>query len=689
MTDILPSYVRDAWWTPGDDAAAAATEVRDASTGEVVTRVSTEGLDLGAALEHARAVGQRSLGELTFHQRAVLLKQMALALTERKAELYELSARTGATERDSWVDIDGGIGVLFTYSSKGRRELPNAKVLVDGPVEPLSKDGSFIGRHVYTRLPGVAVQINAFNFPVWGSLEKLAPAFLAGVPTLVKPATPTGYLTEAYVRILVESGLLPAGSLQLVSGSVPDLFEHLRLGDLVAFTGSSSTAERLRAHDSVQTGGVRFSSETDSINASVLGTDAAEGTPEFDAYVKQLVVEMTSKAGQKCTAIRRAIVPAASVDAVIDAVRARLAERVVVGDPRTEGVTMGPLASTGQRDEVLRQVRALQDAGGELVIGSTDAPDGVDPKGAFVSPMLLRFADATASAVHQVEAFGPVASVIAYDSIDHAVDLVTRGGGSLVTSVATHDPDVAIALATGIASMNGRLLFLDRDDARSSTGHGSPVPHLVHGGPGRAGGGEELGGMRAVKHHMQRTAVQGSPAMLTALTGVWHSGAESRPYATSGEPHPFRKSLAQLRIGDQVVSPPRTVTLEDIETFANFTGDTFYAHMDEEAAAANPFFPGRVAHGYLLVSWAAGLFVDAAPGPVLANYGLENLRFITPVSPGDSIRVELTAKEISPRETDEYGEVRWDAVLKNQDDEIVATYDVLTLVSKELAPQPA
>ncbi|MEI5584099.1 MULTISPECIES: phenylacetic acid degradation bifunctional protein PaaZ [unclassified Agromyces] len=688
MTEILPSYVRDGWWTPGDDAAASAAEVRDASTGEVVARVSTEGLDLGAVLEHARTVGQKSLGELTFHQRAVLLKQMALALTERKAELYEISARTGATQRDSWVDIDGGIGVLFTYSSKGRRELPNAKVLVDGPVEPLSKDGSFIGRHVYTRLPGVAVQINAFNFPVWGSLEKFAPAFLAGVPTVVKPATPTGYLTEAYVRILVESGLLPAGSLQLVSGSVPDLFEHLRLGDLVAFTGSAPTAERLRAHDSVQTGGVRFSSETDSINASVLGPDATPETPEFDAYVKQLVVEMTSKAGQKCTAIRRAIVPAASVDAVVDAVRSRLAERVVVGDPRTEGVTMGPLASTGQRDEVLRQVRRLQDAGGELVIGSLGAPEGVGAEGAFVEPMLLKFADATAPAVHEIEAFGPVASVIAYDSLDDAIELVGRGGGSLVTSVATHDPEVAVALATGIASMNGRLLFLDRDDARSSTGHGSPVPHLVHGGPGRAGGGEELGGMRAVEHHMQRTAVQGSPAMLTALTGVWHSGAEARPYEASGERHPFRKSLAELRIGDQVASAPRTVTIEDIETFANFTGDTFYAHMDEEAAAANPFFPGRVAHGYLLVSWAAGLFVDAAPGPVLANYGLENLRFITPVSPGDSIRVELTAKEISPRETDEYGEVRWDAVLKNQDDEIVATYDVLTLVAKEPTPVP-
>jgi oxepin-CoA hydrolase/3-oxo-5,6-dehydrosuberyl-CoA semialdehyde dehydrogenase len=690
MTELLPSYVQGAWWTPDASAAPSAAEVRDASTGELVARVSTEGLDLAGALEYARTAGQASLGELTFHQRAVLLKQMALALTERKAELYELSARTGATKQDSWVDVDGGIGVLFTYSSKGRRELPNAKVYVDGQVEQLSKDGSFLGRHIYTRLPGVAVQINAFNFPVWGSLEKFAPAFLAGVPTVVKPATPTGYVTEAYVRILVESGLLPEGSLQLVSGSVPTLFDHLRLGDLVAFTGSASTAEHLRRHEAVQTGGVRFTVETDSINASVLGTDATEGTPEFDAYVKQLVAEMTSKAGQKCTAIRRAIVPEASVDSVIDAVRARIAERVVLGDPRAEGVTMGPLASLTQRDEVLRQVRKLEDAGGELVVGSTEAPrvvhadgaTGAASDGAFVAPMLLRFTDATSAALHEVEAFGPVASVVGYASLAEAAALVARGGGSLVTSVATHDPEVAVALASGISAYNGRVLFLDRDDARTSTGHGSPLPNLVHGGPGRAGGGEELGGIRAVLHHMQRTAVQGSPEMLTALTGMWHQGAASQP----GGVHPFRKSLAELRIGDQVVSEPRTVSLEDIETFAEFTGDKFYAHMDEEAASANPFFPGRVAHGYLLVSWAAGLFVDAAPGPVLANSGLENLRFVTPVSPGDSIRVELTAKQITPRETDEYGEVRWDAVLRNQRDELVATYDVLTLVAKELAP---
>lgn len=690
LTGFVPSYVNGGWWTPDDaDASGAGTaaEVRDAATGELVARVSTAGLDLGAALDYARTVGQASLGALTFHQRAVVLKQFAQALTVRKDELYALSSMAGATKTDSWIDIDGGIGVLFTYSSKGRRELPNGQVYLDGPVETLSADGSFIARHIYTRLPGVAVQINAFNFPVWGALEKFAPAFLAGVPTLVKPATPTGFVAEAMVRILDETGLLPAGSLQLVSGGVPDLFEHLRLGDIVAFTGSASTAEKLRAHDAVQTGGVRFTSETDSINASVLGADAVAGTPEFDAYVKQLVTELTAKSGQKCTAIRRAIVPDALVGDVVDAVRDRIRQRVVVGDPRTDGVTMGPLASLAQRDEVLRQVGRLMDAGGELVIGDLSAPEvvradgstGVEADGAYIAPLVLRFDDPDVEAVHTVEAFGPVTSILGYDSTQDAVRLVARGGGSLVTSVATHDPAIARELVTGIAASNGRVLLLDRDDARTSTGHGSPMPHLVHGGPGRAGGGEELGGIRAVLHHMQRTAVQGTPDLLTAVTGVWHQGAR----ASADGVHPFRKSLATLAIGDQVRSAARRVTLDDIETFATFTGDTFYAHMDEEAAAANPFFPGRVAHGYLLVSWAAGLFVDPAPGPVLANSGLENLRFLTPVVPGDSIRVTLTAKQITPRETDDYGEVRWDAVISNQHDETVATYDVLTLVAKE------
>jgi len=685
MTGILESYVAGQWWAPKDDAGAAI--VRDASTGEVVTAVSAAGLDLAGALEYARTVGQASLGALTFHQRALLLKEFAQLLTARKDELYALSARTGATRGDSMVDIDGGIGVLFTYASKGRRELPNTQVYVDGAVESLSKDGTFLARHIYSRLPGVAVQINAFNFPVWGSLEKFAPAFLAGVPSLVKPATPTGYLAEAFVRILVESGRLPAGSLQLVSGSVPDLFEHLRLGDLVAFTGSASTAERLRESESVRTGGVRFTNETDSINASVLGEAAVEGTPEFDAFVRGVVTEMTVKAGQKCTSIRRVIVPRASADAVTSAIASRIAERVVVGDPRAEGVTMGPLASVEQRAEVHRQLERLIAAGGRVVVGSIEAPtvvraDGsvsVDDAGAFVSPVLLRFDDASAAAVHEVEVFGPVASMLVYDALDEAIALVGKGGGSLVTSIATHDPAEAIALMTGIAPYNGRVLVLDRDDARTSTGHGSPVPHLVHGGPGRAGGGEELGGIRAVLHHMQRTAIQGSPEMLTAITGIWHAGAVSNHEGR----HPFRKSLDELRLGDSVVSGSREVTLADIEQFAAFTGDTFYVHMDEEAAAANPFFPGRVAHGYLLVSWAAGLFVDPEPGPVLANYGLENLRFVTPVSPGDSIRVVLTAKQITPRETEQYGEVRWDAVLINQKDEVVASYDVLTLVAKD------
>ena len=672
MTRMLQSYVQDAWWSPADDVEGVL--VVDASTGEAVARVSSEGLDLAAAMDYARTVGQQSLSALTFHQRAILLKQLALALTERKEELYELSYKSGATKADSWVDIDGGIGVLFTYSGKGRRELPNSQVQLDGPLEVLAKDGSFLGRHIRTTLPGVAVQINAFNFPVWGSLEKFAPAFLAGMPSIIKPATPGSYIAEQMVRIMVESGLLPAGSVQLVSGSIREVFDFAKLGDVVSFTGSASTAESLRRHPAVQTGGVLFNAETDSINASVLGPDAVSGTPEFDAYVRQLVTEMTTKAGQKCTAIRRAIVPAAVADDVVAAVQARVAEKIVVGDPRTEGVTMGALASAEQREEVLRQVERLVADGGEIVMG---AGQDASAEGAFLEPMLLRFADAQADRVHDTEAFGPVSSVIGYDSAAQAAELVIRGGGSLVTSVASADAGFVADLTKRVASANGRILVLNRENSRTSTGHGSPLPMLVHGGPGRAGGGEELGGVRSVFHYMQRTAVQGTPEMLTAITGVWHTGAPTR-----SDRHPFKKSLQELRIGDQVTSEEREVTLDDIEHFANFTGDTFYAHMNEEAAAANPFFPGRVAHGYLLLSFAAGLFVWPGVGPVLANYGLENLRFMTPVSPGDKVHVTLTAKEIIPRETDEYGEVHWDAVLKNQKDEIVATYDVLTLVSK-------
>lgn len=697
--EIVPSYIQDAWWTPADGTEG--TPARDASTGEVLARVSVEGLDLGAAVAHARGVGQRELGKLTIHERALKLRELAAYVNDRRKELYEVSARTGATKIDSMVDIDGGIGVLFTFSSKGRRELPNSNVIVDGPAEVLSKDGSFVGEHIYTRIPGVAVQINAFNFPVWGMLEKFAPAFIAGVPTIVKPATPSGYLAEAAVRAIVESGILPEGSLQLISGSARTLLDDLDYRDMVSFTGSASTANLLKNHPNVVRGGVRFTSETDSLNAAILGPDAVPGTPEFDAFIKSVVTEVTVKAGQKCTSIRRVIVPNELRAAVIEAIGARITERVVLGDPRAEGVTMGALASLEQLADVRSAVQSMIAAGGELAFGTLDAPavtrvDGtvatVDD-GAFMSPVLLSWEDAEAPEVHGLEAFGPVTSVIGYESHDgdvsEAIRLAALGAGSLVATVCTNDPQTARALVTGIAAHHGRVLMLNREDARTSTGHGSPVPHLVHGGPGRAGGGEELGGIRSVKHHMQRTAIQGSPNMLTAVTGVWHTGAQR---IIAGDPefgavadavHPFRKSLAELAIGDAFASGLRKVTLADITAFANSTGDTFYAHTDAVAAEKNPFFPGIVAHGYLLVSWAAGLFVEPLPGPVLANYGLESLRFITPVPAGDSIRVTLTAKKITPRVTDEYGEVCWDAILHNQDGEIVATYDVLTLVEKE------
>lgn len=678
---LIPSFIKGNWWTPSNPQKLS--EIQDTSTEEVIFTASTEGIDTAGAIEYARTVGQKNLGELTIHERALKLKELAIYLNEHKQELYDISFASGSTQRDHYIDIDGGIGTLFTFSSKGRRELPNSNVIIDGATEPLSKDGSFTGEHIYTRLPGVAVEINAFNFPVWGMLEKFAPAFIAGMPSIVKPATATGYVTEACVRLMLEAGVLPEGSIQLISGSARDLLDYLDYRDHVAFTGSASTAQTLRAHPNVQTKGVRFTAETDSLNAAILGPDAEVGTPEFNAFIKSVFVEITAKAGQKCTAIRRVIVPAGRRDDVIKALAETISSKVKIGDPRTKGSTTGALASLEQKGEVSSSVEKLTAAGGTIAFQS-EAPS----EGAFYPVTILTFDDPRNEAIHSVEAFGPVTSVIEYSDFEEAIELANLGEGSLVATVCTNDREIAQQAVLGIAAHHGRVLVLNREDAKTSTGHGSPVPHLVHGGPGRAGGGEELGGVRAVKHYMQRTAIQGSPNMLTAITGVWHQGADAqtvtRESVDSGQGiHPFRKSLAELKIGDQFVSPLRKVTLEDITAFADSTGDQFYAHTDEEAAAANPFFPRRVAHGYLLVSWAAGLFVDAAPGPVLANYGLENLRFITPVTYDDSIRVTLTAKKITPRVTDEYGEVAWDAVLHNQNDEIVATYDVLTLVEKE------
>ncbi|WP_135452850.1 phenylacetic acid degradation bifunctional protein PaaZ [Mycobacterium sp. DL99] len=674
MSALLESYVAGQWFRAQDEGEPVA----DAVTGEEVARVSSRGLDYTALVNHARSVGAPAIQALTFHERAGLLKALAKHLGGFKDEFYALSARTGATRRDSMVDIDGGIGTAFSYASKGTRELPNDTIVLDGRFEPLGKQGTFLGQHIYTSRPGVAVQINAFNFPVWGMLEKLAPAFLAGLPSIVKPASQTAYLTEAVVRRIVESGILPEGSIQLVCGSAGTLLDELTEQDCVAFTGSAHTAAILRNHPSVLHGGVQLGVEADSLNSSILGPDVTTTDPEFDLFVKGVVTEMTVKAGQKCTAIRRVLVPEAIADEVVDAISAKLA-KVTVGNPADDTVRMGALASLAQRDEVRKAVEALGNSA-DIVFGDPNRVDvvGADAeKGAFLSPVLLR-ARPGAVEPHDIEPFGPVATVLSYGSIAEAVELAARGRGSLVASLVSHDPQVVRNVALGVAPWHGRLLVLDRDDAGESTGHGSPLPVLVHGGPGRAGGGEELGGIRAVLHHMQRTAIQGSPDMLTAITGQWFTGSQRR----GGEVHPFRKSLAELQIGDSIESDSRQVTLADIDHFAEFTGDTFYAHTDPEAAAANALFGGIVAHGYLVVSLAAGLFVEPNPGPVLANFGVDNLRFLTPVKAEDTIRVTLTVKQITPRSSADYGEVRWDAVVVNQEGAAVATYDVLTLVAK-------
>jgi oxepin-CoA hydrolase / 3-oxo-5,6-dehydrosuberyl-CoA semialdehyde dehydrogenase len=672
---MLRSYVAGDWHTAADQGRP----LHDAVTGAEIARISSTGVDFAGALEYGRRVGGPALRELTFHQRAALLKALGLHLREHREELYEVSARTGATLGDSKFDVDGGFGVLLAYASKGRRELPNDTVYVDGALEPLGRGGTFVGQHICTPLRGVAVQINAFNFPVWGPLEKLAPAFLAGVPSLIKPASPTAFLTAKLVELIVSSGLLPAGSVQFVAGGLSDLFDHLTEQDSVSFTGSASTATKLRTHPNLVARSVRFTAEADSLNLSILGPDAAPGTAEFDLYVKGLVTEMTVKAGQKCTAIRRAFVPAQHLDAVVEAASARLA-KTTIGNPAAEGVRMGALASLEQREEVRRGVEALADAG-RIAFGDPEKVEVIDAdaeRGAFVSPILL-VADPERAEPHEVEAFGPVATVMPYQSTAQVIELAARGQGSLAGSIVTGDPAFAREVVLGVAPWHGRLLILNERDAKESTGHGSPLPALVHGGPGRAGGGEEMGGIRGVLHHMQRTAIQADPDTLTAITGRWVTGSARR----ETDVHPFRKHLEELRPGDTIVAGPRRVTQEDVEHFAEFTGDTFYAHMDAEAAAANPLFGERVAHGYLIVSLAAGLFVDPDPGPVLANFGVDNLRFLTPVKFGDELTVTLTCKQLTPRDSADYGEVRWDADVTRQDGESVARYDVLTLVAKK------
>jgi len=678
MVRVLESYAAGRWVPAG----AAAQELPGAVTGEVVALIGSQ-VDRGQMLEYGRRVGGPALRALTFHQRAQRLKALAQALGQFKQEFYDLSYLTGATRADTWIDVDGGLSTLFVYASKGRRELPNDRVLVEGPSEALSRGGSFIGQHLCVPLEGVAVQINAFNFPCWGMLEKLAPAILAGMPVLVKPATSTAYLTEHMVRRIVESGILPEGSIQLLCGPAGDLLDHLGCQDLVGFTGSAETAATLRGHRNVLRQAVRFNAESDSLNCSVLGPDAAPGSAEFDLFVAELVHEMTSKAGQKCTAIRRAMVPRQHVEPLLQALAGKL-DQVVIGNPANERVAMGALAGAAQREEVMQRCAELA-AQADIVYQRSPLTllDADVRRGAFLGPVVLHVdAPDAAHPVHSVEAFGPVSTLIGYRDVDHAIALARMGGGSLAGSLFTNDDDTARHFVLGTASMHGRLVLVNRHCAAESTGHGSPLPHLVHGGPGRAGGGEEQGGIRAVVHHMQRTAVQGSPDSLSALCERYMPGASRK---LSGQ-HPFRRHFESLHVGDALLSAERQVTLDDIERFAALTGDRFYAHMDEAAARANPFFEGRVAHGYFLVSAAAGLFVDPAPGPVLANYGLDNLRFMKPVYPGDRIKVAFTCKQKVDREDMEYGEVRWDVQATNQDGETVAAYDVLTLVAKAGAP---
>lgn len=674
--DVLPSLICGQW----QQGSGSGTAVLHAVTSDPVTRVDTQGFDFKDLLAYSRNTGGKSLKEHSLHERALMLKAIGLSLMESKEIFYASSVATGATRSDSWIDIEGGIGTLLNYASRGRKEIPDTPMWLDGSPEVLSADDTFSAQHVLSPLEGVAIHINAYNFPCWGMLEKLAPTLLAGMPAIIKPASQTAYLTQLMAKHIIDLDILPEGSLQLISGSVGDLLDHVTEQDVVTFTGSAKTGLMLRSKPAILKNSVRFTMEADSLNSAILAPDAGPDTPEFELFVKEVVREMTAKTGQKCTAIRRIMAPREHTDALVDAVSKKL-DKISVGDPTLQETRMGPLVSLSQREDVHDCIAKLS-AEAEIVSGdpkNLKLDSGNAESGGYLNPVLMHCSDVDkASLVHELEAFGPVATVLSYDSIDQAIDLVKRGKGSLVSSVFTNSAEYAAQLTRGIATSHGRVMLGNRTSAKTSTGHGSPLPMLTHGGPGRAGGGEELGGVRAIKHYMQRTAIQGTPALLGRVIGQWVPGGPKQ----EDERHPFRKSLAELELGDQVVTGSRQITIDDIEHFAEFAGDKFYAHMDDEAAKANPFFEGRVAHGYLVVSFAAGLFVDPAPGPVLANFGIDQLRFLTPVNAGDSIRVTLVCKQINPRINEVYGEVRWHCSVLNQDDSVVAQYDVLTMVAK-------
>jgi oxepin-CoA hydrolase / 3-oxo-5,6-dehydrosuberyl-CoA semialdehyde dehydrogenase len=679
MTAVLQNYAMGQW-TPG---SGKESEILDAVTGEHIYTAYSGGLDFAAMLEYGRAKGNKALRKMTFQERGRMLKALALHLTERKEDFYKLSYRTGATRPDSWVDIEGGIGNLFAYASL-RKQFPDKPYFVEDEPVGLSKGGTFMGHHILVPKEGVAVHINAYNFPVWGMLEKIAVNLLAGMPAIVKPAPITAFLTEAVVREIIASKLLPEGALQLVTGSGEGILDHLTYQDVVTFTGSAYTGRLLKAHPRIIQEAVPFTMEADSLNSSVLGEDAFPGTPEFDLFIKEIRKEITAKAGQKCTAIRRAIVPEKLVEDVQIALGKELS-KTAIGDPQAEGVRMGALVGREQLKKLQNQVRDLARET-PIVYGDLDKVNliGADQnKGAFISPIVMLNAQPFKfTHTHEIEAFGPVATLMPYKDLGEAIELTKMGKGSLVASIATADPAIAQEFAIGAATHHGRILVLDNACAKESTGHGSPMPMLTHGGPGRAGGGEEMGGVRGVKHFMQRTAIQGSPTMITAITGVYQQGANQ----IEKDVHPFRKHFEELEISETWVTHRHTVTEADITNFANVSGDHFYAHVDATSLEGT-LFTGRVAHGYYILSKAAGMFVDPKKGPVLLNYGLENCRFTKPVYPGMTIGVKLTVKEKVGQEKRSAedvakGIVKWLVDVTDETGETVAIATIMTMVKK-------
>lgn len=676
----LQNYVTGRWIT-GDGEGQ---QLYDAVTGEQIASASTKGLDFASVLEYGRCVGNPALRKLSFHERGRMLKALALHLMVHKEKFYGVSYHTGATKADSWIDIEGGIGNLFSNASL-RRKFPDLPYCTDGEPVGLSKGGTFMGHHILVPKEGVAIHINAYNFPVWGMLEKCAVNWLAGVPAVVKPATITSYLTEAVVREIIASGILPEGALQLVCGSAGDLLDHVTGQDVITFTGSKSTGLMLKGHKRILEESVPFNMEADSLNCIVLGEDVTPGKPEWDIFIKEVRKEITVKAGQKCTAIRRIFVPEHLLEEACAALGKSLAQ-TTIGNPHNDSVRMGALAGKGQRDEVREHIQKLL-AASQIAYGSLDSVEVIDAdpqKGAFLSPiLLLNETPFQTESVHEVECFGPVSTIMPYKDLNDAILLAKKGKGSLCCTVLTANDKLATDFVIGAATHHGRILVLNSECAKESTGHGSPLPMLVHGGPGRAGGGEEMGGVRGVKHYMQRVAIQGSPTSITAITGSYQPNAKT----IEEEKHPFRKYYEELEIGDSLLTHKRTVTEADIVNFANVSWDHFYAHTDHTSLQGTPF-EKPVAHGYFILSAAAGLFVDARKGPVLLNYGLEECRFMKPVYAGATIGVRLTVKEKVPQDTKDEadvpkGIVKWLVEITDETGEHVAIATILTMVARK------